>query len=217
MFKVLSVDSIEKDFECVAAEFPNCILVMTYRSPSGCFKSFLTRLSNILIQLNNRQKNVIITGNFNIVILSQSNQLNEFKNLIKCFGFSFKISSPTRISNFSSTCMDNIITDMPNSLGHCIEPSFSDHLAQVLEFNNYKNKKRKETKYFVDLKRDLKPENILVLKTLLKNESWEEILNSFPDSYSIFYKIFKYFNRACPIYKGEVYTSTANRWITPGI
>ena len=141
MFKVLSVDLIEKNFEFVAAEFPNFILVTTYRSPSGCFKSFLTRLSNVLIQLNNREKNIIITGYFKIDLFSQSNQLNEFKNLTKCFGFSFKINTPTRISTYSSTCIDNIITDMPNSLGYCIEPGFSDHLAQVLEFNNCKNKK----------------------------------------------------------------------------
>ena len=136
MSKILPVASIEKDFECVAVEFSNCIVISTNRSLSGCFKTFISKHDETLNFYQNDKK-IIIPGDFNVDFLKRSNQSSNFKRIkkrINCFGLSYKINSSTRISKETSTCIDNIITDMTNSQALCIESGISDYMAQFIEF-----------------------------------------------------------------------------------
>ena len=96
-----------------------------YRPPSGSLTSFLSEYEELLQNLPN--KNVIITGDFNLDLHKPNNQ---YENIFYGNGFVPTISIPTHEkSGCNETCIDNIFTNSWNKLLYSgvLKAKVSDH------------------------------------------------------------------------------------------
>ena len=218
--KVINLNSTEKEFECAAIEYNKTIILTVYRSPASCVKYFLSKLHDTLLSLYDINKQIILTGDFNIDLLQPSKEVEELSRVIKCFGLKFNIFTPTRITDSSATCIDNVISDIKFKSVHCDEPGLSDHKAQLVTFVN-SSKSKVNNKFFVTIKRELSNENIARLRNNLANEMWGEVFkvnDTTLDRYNIFRDIFQYHvNTACPQIKSKIFLNKKNKWISSGI
>lgn len=70
-------------------------------------------------------KNTIIVGDFNINLLKESKQKEDFLSLLKCYNFTVKINDITFVRGDRTSCIDNIITNV-----------LEDNMVNELEHNN---------------------------------------------------------------------------------
>jgi len=198
--------------------FVFCILCV-YRPPTGNFSYFLSSLESILNQLYTNSINIIICGDININYLDNTNSKLQLDSLLLSYDLYSMVDFPTRISNCSSTAIDNIFIDKFKNTNFTIKPlpnGLSDHDAQILILPDIKIQNLKAHHY---TKRLINEFTISEFKLNLSYESWDEIFteenvdsvfNSFLNTYlRIFYHSF-------PLKK--VYHSQHNKaWITTGI
>jgi len=78
-------------------------------------EEFFDLLNNILLEMSAHSRQIIITGDFNIDLLSDSNHSLDFQCLASSLGLELKIVEPTRKTENSGTCLDNFITNQHNS------------------------------------------------------------------------------------------------------
>ena len=119
----------------------NIIVGVIYRRPGTDLDSFYTNMNNILSIVKNENKLVYITGDFNIDILkfNDSERILEFVNLFMSNNLFCTVVYPTRVSNTSTTLIDNIWTNDYNSLinSGIVYSQISDHfpIFSVFETN----------------------------------------------------------------------------------
>jgi exonuclease III len=195
-----------------------CILCVC-RSPSGNISYFLNSLESVLNQLFMNSINLIICGNFNINYLVNTNTKLQLDSLLLSYDLYSTVDFPTRISNYSSTAIDNMFIDKFKDASFTIKPlptGLSDHGAQILILHDIKIQNLKAYYY---TKRLINGLTISEFQLNLSCESWDEIFteeivdsifNSFLNTYlRIFYHSF-------PLKK--VYHSQLNKaWVTTGI
>lgn len=100
-FEICCVKDIETDL-CICS---------CYRTPDDKnFVNFMERLEKLLEYFFN--KKCIICGDFNIDLLTDCRKKTEFVNLLTCFNFRPLIYEVTFIRNDSSSCIDNILTNL---------------------------------------------------------------------------------------------------------
>ena len=118
-------------------------IVVMYRPPSGDFDLFLNLCNGLLNKLYSTDKSIIIGGDFNINFLNHSTNLSLFKDLLLCFDLHTTINSPTRVTSFSSTCLDNfLITSNMDNFKTCVADLYlPDHNSQILSIQIQKNNK----------------------------------------------------------------------------
>lgn len=180
--KIEEIDllSEEKDCEVAAA-----IILCVYRAPNGDVEKFLQILAEILNILQKRQKRVFIYGDFNINLLSESKLKHDFSLLIGSFGYEILIKQPTRITENSSTCINNCLSNHSNSGDiFTLNCHMSDHLAII---NKFKCKQKSANRNLTRIKfRPLSHVKINNCVTYLKELNWEVLLNDFQDTDSMF-------------------------------
>lgn len=85
-----------------------------YRSPDEKnFKIFMEKIEIMLEYLFN--KKCIICGDFNIDLLCENKKRTEFVSLLRCYNFKTLIKTATFTRNQSSSCIDNLITNLDDS------------------------------------------------------------------------------------------------------
>lgn len=138
-FKSLTVDDFCQEFhsEFCAVELPDVkvVVIVIYRSGiHGNFQLFLLNLEHLLLKFTKKTYKTILVGDFNIRFDSDSTDLLQFSNLLDSFGLEVTISDYTRVTQFTSTCIDNIVTDIDcnNRRVGVYEPSIADHRGQYL-------------------------------------------------------------------------------------
>ena len=197
----------------------NFIFCVSIGPPTGNFSYFLSSLGSVLNQIYSNSVNIIICGDININYLDNTNNKLQLDSLLASYDLYSIVGFPTRISNCSSTAIDNIFIDIFKNTNFTIKPlpnGLSDHDAQILIFHNIKIPNLKAHCY---TKRLINEFTISEFKLNLSYESWEEIFtnenvdtifNSFLNTYlRIFYHSF-------PLI--EVYHKRFNKpWITTGI
>ena len=93
-------------------------------------------LAPFLNKVNKENKNIVLLGDFNINLLN-CDSLNSHSNFLDTLG-SYQIlpciTLPTRVTNHSSTLIDNIFASPTpfTSISGNIEIGISDHLPQFL-------------------------------------------------------------------------------------
>jgi hypothetical protein len=138
-------DSVDFVFECTAAEFKlninqktlQCLIVALYRTPDSNFEFFLDKFDRLLDKLNrmSKAKLFFICGDFNVNLLTPAApKTRKFLNTIHSYNFHAVFNAPTRITNETATCIDNVITNVEQGLYRdCIEDlGVSDHHALSL-------------------------------------------------------------------------------------
>ena len=108
-------------FLAVNVQIPNThiqdiIILVVYRPPGQDINNFVDNITPILKTLRNTKKTCFICGNFNIHLLNYNNRIATQSFLDSLMSFSFRplINMPTRITELTSTLIDNVFTN-----NHC--------------------------------------------------------------------------------------------------
>ena len=149
-----------KEFEGVWVEInntgtKNTIVGCLYRHPHyNNTESFLDYVGNCLMQLNKENKEVYITGDFNLDLLRYETnpKIKEFYNLMPSNSFLPLITQPTRLTENTQTLIDNIFTNTfvyDNYSGNILI-EFADHLTQFATIVKQRQSTKKEVRYKLD-------------------------------------------------------------------
>lgn len=212
----------EKIFECcivkVKTDTLTFVLACIYHSPikqnDDVFLNKLDVLLGILCKIN---PNVIVTGDFNINVLSQSNALNNFNSILKSHNMQFLVDFPTRVTDKGQSGIDNFVTNLKNNKINVsgLITELSDHDAQILEIkdcpiNNV------NTKIYTKVVRKLNDENFKTFNFYLSKETWIDVYNACVDKkYEVFNKILLYYFDICfPKCKVRYKENKSCKWCT---
>ena len=196
----------------------NIIISTIYRPPHTNVESFLGEFDRLLHQINLENKDVYLMGDFNIDLLQQD---STFQNMLQSNSFNATIDKPTRLTNESSTLIDNIFTNVisDHMCSGLLYSEISDRLPIFLmcnHLNNYPNKERNQA-----MIRRITPEKTVILNDNLLMETWNDVLASTDtnNAYTLFWNSFSsLLNKYIPKTKARL---TKNRikqpWVTKGI
>jgi exonuclease III len=116
-FSAINLDSycIDKDIEACAIHLNSIwkrIHVLTvYRSPTGNFINFLTKMELILQNICKGKAEVIVCGDFNVNYMVNSCRKGQLDDLLVSLNLCSIVKFPTRIGSNTSTIIDNIFLD----------------------------------------------------------------------------------------------------------
>ena len=135
---------VDISFEAVWIEIKNdktknIVCGCFYRHPKSNVDVFKNYLSKCLTKINKENKECFLSGDFNIDLLKCDTNLNysEFLNILVSFVFLPHILQPTRITEYSSTLIDNIYGNnfKQDTCSGNILIKFADHFSQFLSIN----------------------------------------------------------------------------------
>ena len=165
-FERLDLKICDKEYEGVWIEIKNkksknVIVGCIYRHPhSPNLDDYIAYMKACLAKLQKENKEVYITGDFNIDLLKYeiNPKYQEFYNLMTSSGFLPYIILPTRITDTTMTIVDNIYSNTfsDNVLSGNILVQVADHLVQFLLTNKSIKTSKENNSYF---KRDYKSFN----------------------------------------------------------
>ena len=201
---------------------PNIIAFVIYRPPNIDANYFIDSLMPILTHVRNTSpnKHVYLMGDFNIDLLADDhhNFSTNFSNSLSSLSFQPHINLPTRITEFSSSLIDNIFS---NNYSHhssaIIYSDISDHLPILVSFHQDNSNKFELSQYFGFNSTSIK--NIDALNFSLSNWDWSPVTDSDDVNYA-FDKFVDIFNtnliKHCPPLK---YNKKFKKfpWMTPGL
>ena len=134
----------DNDYETVWIEIKNnksknIICGCIYRHPRYDMSGFQQYMDNTLRIINSENKEIYLAGDFNTDFLKidANNSYQEFYNSITSSGFHPQIIQPTRVTEYSTTVIDNIYTNtfcndmVSGNILLCI----SEHFCQFLSIN----------------------------------------------------------------------------------
>lgn len=208
--------SIERTIEIACIELTQCIIVSIYRPPSACYEQFEAVLEELLTKLTaKRNKDIIVCGDFNINLLEDTVLTKRFLSLFKCCDLTNLFLKPTRVTNSSATCIDNIFTNGTPSFSAIINKLHSDHCGQLVSFNYNMEKQVSKRKVVV-------PVNMKCMerfRNTVANQIEIPLVGSVNDKYgvlcdhinSVFKTVF------IPKKISPKYCMSFNDWATPGI
>ena len=125
----------ELHFEHIVIELTisknNLLIVCLYRSPRGSIEIFLNKLEILLDNLGREGKTIVLCGDFNINFLIEHAAKENFLAITKSFNLHPIISTATRTTSFSQTCIDQIFANITTGSfsSNNIDTGISDHNA----------------------------------------------------------------------------------------
>lgn len=127
----------EYDFEYCGIRVgePSLTVLAFYKPPSANLEVFFEKMEHVL-EYHRRCKNLILCGDFNINLFVSSVITKRFKQLLSSFNVKPTITTATRISKTSKTCIDNIHVRVGYEFTTENNPSdLSDHNYQLITLN----------------------------------------------------------------------------------
>ena len=104
--------------ECLCLEISTkttkkLILSLNYLSPNGDTTLFEKHMKSILFKNEANEKEVILTGDFNMILLGfdKNKKVQSFVNLMFRFGMIPTINKPTRVTRCTATAIDHVFTN----------------------------------------------------------------------------------------------------------
>lgn len=128
--------TIPGEFDMLFVELQNDIAIgVVYRPPNSRIPAFLEILEDILQYFTNAQRKVIICGDFNIN--TKDNPNTKYQQLLLSYGFENHISSPTRVTETSSSTIDHILTNLEPAKVEAgvIQENVADHFPTHITVN----------------------------------------------------------------------------------
>lgn len=204
--------------ECCCIEIVSykIILAVIYRPPSDNFNLFLSLCNGLLNKIVNSNRLVILGGDFNLDFLSINRNVTLFTDLLLSYELNVTIKVPTRITEDTSTCIDNFIvsSNCNNYVAKTIDLNLSDHISQLLIIATKKITEKNTYTY----RRNLCQDNIRLFTSNLEKENWEQVFNeTCPNSaFDIFLNILLYnFEQCFPVRRFlNKHKYEGNEWIT---
>ena len=172
--------SKELIIECSAVKLKklNIIVINIYRSPAGDIKEFMVILDEILDETFKKytQYKITLCGDFNIDLLNKTDErVKNFICLLKSYNFLQTIKEPTRVTDRSSTLIDNIFVNFEEYQSRVITTALSDHHGQEVEFGTQDNAIRKTNKRQVQKLTEPTLHNIQIS---MQNICWPNIMDT---------------------------------------
>lgn len=212
--------SVEKVIEisCIELCEQNLVIVCLYRIPNSDVKIFMSRLENIMEILSKEPKELVINGDFNINVLERTNISCTLLDFFKAYRMRMTINFPTRTTERSSTCIDNMFTtyneETISVLG--INIDFSDHDAQAIFVKVVPRSQRDRFEW----RRTINPKSIEKFKKCIKIVTWDFNDDSPNLNFVNFLRKFNLiFEETFPkkLLKVEVNKMNRSSWLTRGI
>ncbi len=192
----------------------NITLCCMYCPPNTNLAHILTLIEHLKSKSNPRTS-FVIGGDFNINLLASDTELSlEFLNSIHALGLHPIITLATRVTNTTSTLIDNFLCDI-NLLPLCssvIKTDISDHF--IIEF-----KLAVSAQANLCTKRSFTLKNRANFTNKLSNANWELLytINDADIAFTYFLKKLKrIYNKAFP-FKTVPICQKSNPWLTSGI
>ena len=136
-------DSFESVFIEVANDVfkmgKNIIIGVIYRPPGTDLSLFNSKIADLLEKNKLENKLCYLMGDYNINLLNyETDELTaNFVDIVYSYAFVPLINRPTRVSKYSATLIDNILTNNHNALVQCcqgilvIDIDISDHFPII--------------------------------------------------------------------------------------
>lgn len=212
----------EKDIEICAVKITVqsmvlCIITV-YRSPTGNFNLFLESVEAVLQFIYSPTQRIIICGDINIDYLLISEQRKQLDNLLLLYNLASIVNFPTRITNTSSSSIDNVFIDVSGFDNYTVFPfpnGLSDHDAQILVLRSLYPGQFSGAKF----ERTVNQQTTTDFIFALSSESWSNIFNidDVNQMYNSFLNTYlRIFNASFPLTR-VVNHIKGNQWITAGI
>ena len=167
-----------EDLESVFIElndinFGRKIIVAIYRPPGNCIDMFMSSFESIMSIVSNSKHDCLIAGDWNFDLLKYviHSGTESFVNNLHANLLIPVITRPTTFAEFSSTLIDNILTQ-DLLIATAIICDISDHLPIFLSKKIQKNIKQN---YFTTSYRVVTRNKIEELKTALNDNDWSEL------------------------------------------
>jgi hypothetical protein len=219
-YNVLAIEPIEIHFEACAIrlyDFNLCILSV-YRSPLGNFSVFVESLYSTLNNLGNC-KNIILCADFNVDLLCHSRNRDKLLDIFNTFNMFIRVTTPTRVTSASRTCIDNIATNVADFVckAQNLAIDFSDHDVQILHLYK-KSQKYKQSRVIHKLGRKYSISNGKKFENILSSVDWSELYSDETENkIEVFYKLLNAsHDTAFPLSKIKC-DPEHKWWITSGI
>ena len=147
-----------------------------YRPPSSNISNFNNAINDMLGTLEKHNCRVVLAGDLNLDLLKFVNysQTKAFMDVLISHNFFPNITSPTRITDNTSTLLDNIFINFkPTSItAGLIYDDLSDHLPTYIAFSDI-NKIYQPTDTIVSSYRHLTKKNFNYFIELLQSSDWQ--------------------------------------------
>ena len=106
----------DKDFEVCAIKIhlnmKSACIITIYRTPTGNFDLFISKLDTILRKLYTVTTEYIICGDINVDYLVDSDRKSRLEALLKTCNLTSVVNFPTHTHKHSATAIDNIFNDI---------------------------------------------------------------------------------------------------------
>ena len=159
----------------------NVICGVLYRHPNGSFKTFMDYVNSTVEKIHQENKLCLIMGDFNVDLLRIDSHpgSENFINTLGSFFFQPHILQPTRVTDHSSTLIDNIFF---NSIEHFIISGnlvydLTDHLPNFIILNKFSSLPSSVKVY----KRDYFKFNQASLTSEIQTVDWQIVFTSDTD------------------------------------
>ena len=210
IFDSLTIEIISNNKE------PNILLTVVYRPPNTDLNLFFEYLKSGVIRVPKNKKYYLI-GDFNIDLLKTdyNNLSTEFLNFLNIYSLFPLIKTPTRVTEFSRTLIDNIFTNnfSPHISG-VIQSDISDHFPIFTLTESFLTK----TDHCY-LKHNFCKQNLNKLLMYFQSYDWKEVINSV-DVDKGFASFNEIFNRAldtfCPVSANQKHKNK-HPWFSYGL
>lgn len=188
----------------------SCVYRSPLHNPNECF---FEALEDYLHNIINLSDYLVIGGDWNINIATDTNESLQFINLLESFGLHTHINDFTRIADGSQTCIDNFVTNIKKetTVPSVIETCMSDHKAIELKINV-----QAEVKHKFNYSRLVNSTQIEELKIRLGRENWSDVLSETEvDSISekFINTLYYHFDISCPKKRKRVSKKHKNKWV----
>ena len=173
-----NLNIINEDMESVGAEL--CVnnskfkLLGIYRPPSGNRINFIDHINHLITENDLINTKSIIAGDFNICTLEDNNYSSSLMNSFQSYHFFPLITLPSRITDHSSTLLDNIWTNMIVEFeSGLFTLDITDHFPTFVLF---KLNLEKNENSLIDVQfRDFSNQNMTNFKNDILNTNWDFI------------------------------------------
>ena len=170
-YSIIQIGPIKAIF--ISLQFSSFVLNITsfYRSPSLPIKNFIDNLAKYLSDTQNLKYHIIL-GDLNIDLLNINNLTDKYLNSFFAFGFKPFIDIPTRVTDHSKTCIDQIFGKIPDDvpiLPLVCDLGITDHYTTMINI---------DSTVISTPEMDPKPANKLNwnrLSNLIGNLEWDDI------------------------------------------
>lgn len=129
----------DKDFEAAAIKYDGLkgqtVIVCVYRSPLGQFEVFIEQMHRLLHHLSRKNTRFVICGDFIVNMTIHGPKQIKLLDLCRSFGLHMTVQAPTRVTKDSTSCIDNVFTNIADELStfssEVVDLGIADHKSII--------------------------------------------------------------------------------------